>query len=187
MGGHRIAAGVREVTPRTSARRRRERVGPSSWRHRVNVSNASSGSFGSLPKLAIGGYNLAVVPSSSAMQDPISLTAQAHRGGVQVVLHLLNPGHQYIRPPAMEPAAARFSAERLRGAANGQAPAGDVPESDVYLLARTVEEDDGPDWVEVDLIDRCGEPVGPLHRGGMLPDDARAAADALEAAAAEIR
>ena len=119
------------------------------------------------------------------MQDPISLTVRTHPGGVQVVLRYLNDNLD-IQPPALEPAAARFSAERLRRAADGQPQAKNVPEWDVYLLARVMNEEDGPDWVQVDLIDRLGEPVGPVERGGMEPDQAQAAADALEAVADEV-
>ena len=116
------------------------------------------------------------------MQDPIRLTFAARIGEVEVTLNYLSntyTDHRFY----MEPAAARSSAERLRRAADGQPQARDVPEWDVYLLARVMNEEDGPDWVQVDLMDRLGEPVGPAHRGGIEPADAQAAADALEAAA----
>ena len=115
------------------------------------------------------------------MQDPIRLTFAARNGEVEVTLkYLANPNTYYSH--FLEPAAAGFSAERLRRAADGQAPAAD-PEWDVYLLARIMNEEDSPDWVQVDLIDRSVEAHGAEHRGGIEPDDARAAANALEAAA----
>ena len=117
------------------------------------------------------------------MQDPIRLTFEARDGRVGVALCYLadlNTSYHHF----LEPAAAEFSAERLRRAADAQPQAGGDREWDVHLLARVKPEEDGPDWVQVDLIDRNIEAHGPAQRGGMEPDAARAAAAALEAAVA---
>lgn len=114
------------------------------------------------------------------MEDPIRLTFAARNGEVQVTLNYLNRENHVDHVFFIDPDAARYSAGRLRMNADRQPH----PDWVVYLLARAMDEDDGADWVQVDLIARPA--IGPVHRGGMTPDNARAAADALEAAAAEV-
>lgn len=118
------------------------------------------------------------------MQDPIRLTARARLGKVVVTLNYYrgdDPSQYYEH--CLEPDAARWSALQLRRAAEGQDQPARGQRWDVFLTATRMNEQDCPDWVRVDLVDRNFTRVGPAERGGIERNGARNAADSLEAAA----